>query len=259
MSAIEHSFVEVDGCRTSLWRGGEGPPLLYLHGAQGVAAPMPFMHELASRFEVLAPEHPGFGRSDVPGWFDTIHDLAYFYLDFLAKLGLRDVYVVGQALGGWIAAEVAVRDTSRISRLVLAGAPGLHAPDCPTLDVFSIDDASLAEYLFHDPKLQQGAKAKALEMRSSPVAQKNRASLERVAKAAAFHDPDLHKWLHRIDVPTLLLWGAQDRAVPPGQGNLYRALIPGARLQLLQQCGHLPHVERAAEYVAALHAFCGTE
>ncbi|TFZ02560.1 alpha/beta hydrolase [Ramlibacter henchirensis] len=253
--ALSHSFVTVDGCRTSLWRGGEGPPLLFLHGAQGVPAPLPFMNELAKRFEVLAPEHPGFGLTDVPPWLDNIHDVAYFYLDFLRALDLRGVYVVGQALGGWIAAEVAVRDTSRIARLALAGATGLHVPHAPTLDVFSVDDTQMADYLFHDPKLAAAARQRAAEAHASPIAKKNRQSLERLARATAFTDPHLHKWLHRIDVPVLLLWGEQDRPVPVAQGRVWESLIPGARLQLLRECGHLPHVEKSAEYVAALQAF----
>lgn len=256
-AAFNHSFVTVDGCRTSLWRGGEGRPLLFLHGSQGVPAPLPFMEALAARFQVLAPEHPGFGQSDVPPWLDDIHDLAYFYLDFMRTLGLREVYVVGQALGGWIAAELAVRDCSRLARLALAGATGLHAPEAPTLDVFSMDDTELAGHLFHDPRLAEGARRRAADSAQNPLTQKNRASLERIARACRFTDPHLHKWLHRIDVPTLVLWGEQDRAVPLAQGQLYERLILGARLQVLHDCGHLPHVEQTIGYVAALEAFAG--
>ena len=252
---LSHGFVTVAGCRTSLWRGGAGPPLLFLHGSQGVPAPLPFMHALAGRFEVLAPEHPGFGRSAVPAWLDDIHDLAYFYLDFLRALDLKDVYLVGQALGGWIAAELAVRDCARLARLALVGATGLQVPQAPTLDVFALDDAQLADYLFHDPRLAAGARQRAAELAGNPVALQNRASLERLARGCAFSDPQLPKWLHRIDVPTLLLWGAQDRAVPPAHGRAYAERIPGARLQLLPACGHLPHVEQAAAYVAALQDF----
>src|SRR5258705_8920315 len=92
--AFSQRFIEVDGCRISLRRGGSGEPLLYLHGASGVPAVLPFMEKLAQRFDVLLPEHPGFGASDEPEWLENILDLAYFYLDVLARLQLRRVHLV---------------------------------------------------------------------------------------------------------------------------------------------------------------------
>lgn len=108
-------------------RGGEGAPLVVLHGASG-AMWLPFMDKLMRRFDVIAPEHPGFGESDTPDWLDTIHDIAYFYLDFLAELKLDGVHLVGPSLGGWIAAELAVRSTARLASLTLADAAGLYVP-----------------------------------------------------------------------------------------------------------------------------------
>ena len=102
MSFIE-SFVQIDGCRTRLLRGGQGTPLLYLHGANGVAGIQPFMLKLAERFDVWIPEHPGFGQSDEPEWLENIHDLAYFYLDFMREHQLTGAHVLGSSLGGWLA------------------------------------------------------------------------------------------------------------------------------------------------------------
>ncbi|HEX5766743.1 MAG TPA: alpha/beta hydrolase, partial [Burkholderiales bacterium] len=106
-------YAEVDGCKTRLRRGGTGAPLLFLHGANGAPVVMPFMEKLAQRFDVLVPEHPGYGKSDEPEWLENIHDLAYFYLDFLKALSLSNVTLVGTSMGGWIAMEMAVRDTAR--------------------------------------------------------------------------------------------------------------------------------------------------
>src|SRR5882762_11836350 len=108
------TFETVNGCKIRIMRGGQGAPLLYLHGALGVSAWMPFMEGLSRRFDVIVPDHPGFGASDTPDWLDTIHDLAYFYLDVLADLDLDRVHLVGVSLGGWIAAELAVRNTRRL-------------------------------------------------------------------------------------------------------------------------------------------------
>src|SRR5262245_6575109 len=115
MAAHSTSTVAVNGCNIALMRGGSGPPLLILHGASGAGAWLSFMVALAEKFDVIVPEHPGFGASDTPDWLDTIHDLAYFYLDVLDQLGLDDVHLVGVSLGGWLAAEIAVRHNSRLA------------------------------------------------------------------------------------------------------------------------------------------------
>src|SRR5437867_12672494 len=104
---------DVDGCKLNLRRGGPGEPLLYLHEAGGAPAVLPFMEKLAERFDVLVPEHPGFGASDEPEWLENMHDLAYFYLDVLKRIELRGVHLVGVARGGWLAVEVAVGGGSR--------------------------------------------------------------------------------------------------------------------------------------------------
>jgi pimeloyl-ACP methyl ester carboxylesterase len=134
--SFRQSFVEVDGCRTHLRRGGSGAPLLFLHGASGAPAILPFMEKLAQRFEVLVPEHPGYGLTDEPEWLDNIHDLGYFYLDFLKRLDLENVTLVGSSLGGWIGLEMAVRDTSRLRALVLVSPAGLRAPGVQPADTF---------------------------------------------------------------------------------------------------------------------------
>src|ERR1700680_3300257 len=118
------SVLAVRGCRIRLMRGGAGSPLVVLHGESG-ANVLPFMQQLAQKFDVIAPEHPGFGESDTPDWLDNVHDLAYFYLDLVAQLKLTGVHLVGLSLGGWIAAELAVRNTQRLASLTLSGAAGL--------------------------------------------------------------------------------------------------------------------------------------
>ena len=255
MSRVIHSTVMVSGCSTSLWRGGVGEPLLFLHGSQGIPAPLPFMERLAEHYDLIAPEHPGFGRSEAPSWLENIHDLAYFYLDFMEALGLEDVNVLGQAIGGWIAAETAVRSTARIRKLVLVGAPGLKAPFPEKHDIFELSDADLAGLLFYDRRLAAAARERVQSAGLDPIAEKNRRALVLLAKEPRFHDPHLHKWLHRIRIPTLILWGAEDQAVSPAIGERYGELIPGARFEFLSDCGHLPHVEKPDEYVRLIQAF----
>jgi len=115
----------VEGTEVSVMRGGSGPPLLFLHGGDAFTEWQPFMAELATRFEVIVPDHPGFGRSETPPWLDSIGDLAHFYRAFIEALALRDVILAGHDLGGWIACELALRDARELRSLVLVDAAGL--------------------------------------------------------------------------------------------------------------------------------------
>src|SRR5262252_8130787 len=126
MSDHSISTLSIRDCRIRLMRGGACNPLLMLHGAGGAGTWLPFMSRLATQFDVIVPEHPGFGESDTPAWLDTIADLANFYLDFLETLDLRGVHLAGSSLGGWIAAELAVRNASRLASLTLIGSAGIH-------------------------------------------------------------------------------------------------------------------------------------
>lgn len=244
---FKQSFVEVDGCRTHLRRGGSGEPLLFLHGASGAPAILPFMEELAQRFEVLVPEHPGYGLSDEPGWLDNIHDVAYFYLDFLEHLNLNQVMLVGNSLGGWIAMEMAVRDTSRIKALVLVSPAGISAPGVRPADTFLMSPEDLAGHLFHDPRLAEARLAEPVTPEAIDIALKNRHSTARLAWEPRFHDPHLPKWLHRIDIPVQIIWGEQDRILPVAFLETFKKLLPRAAIAVIRNAGHLPHVEKPQE------------
>ena len=244
--SFSDSFVEVDGCRTHLRRGGKGEPLLFLHGASGAPAIMPFMEKLAQRFEVLVPEHPGWGLSAEPDWLENIHDVAYFYLDFLEQLDLRNVTLVGSSMGGWIAMELAVRDTARLKSLVLVSPAGIAAPGVQPADIFLMPPEELVRNLFVDEKLVQARLAAPEDV---DISLKNRHTTARLAWEPRLHDPFLPKWLHRIDVPVKIIWGKQDRILPVEFVAEYRRLLPAAEIQILESCGHLPHAEKVDEFV----------
>ena len=246
--SFRQSFVEVDGCRTHLRRGGSGAPLLFLHGASGAPAILPFMEKLAQRFEVLVPEHPGYGLTDEPEWLDNIHDLGYFYLDFLKRLDLENVTLVGSSLGGWIALEMAVRDTSRLRALVLVSPAGLRAPGVQPADTFLMSPEELARQLFHDPKFAQARLAEPVTPESVEISLKNRHATARLAWEPRLHDPHLAKWLHRIAVPVQLVWGEADRILPLAFATELKRLLPRAELQVIKDAGHLPHIEKSEEF-----------
>ncbi len=245
-------FVELDGCRVHLRRGGAGNPLLFLHGASGAPVVMPFMEKLAERFDVLVPEHPGYGQSDEPAWLENIHDMAYFYLDFLKQLGLKDVTLVGSSMGGWIAMEMAVRDTSRLSSLVLVSPAGIAAPGVKAADIFLMSPEDVVKGLFFDQKFAAARLAIPETPESIDIGLKNRHTTARLAWEPRLHDPFLPKWLHRIEVPVKIIWGREDRILPSGFVDFYRKLLPKAEIEIFESCGHLPHVEQPAKFVAAV-------
>ncbi len=245
---FKQSFVEIDGCRTHLRRGGSGEPLLFLHGASGAPVIMPFMEKLAERFDVLVPEHPGYGQSDEPDWLDNIHDVAYFYLDFLKRLELDNVTLVGSSMGGWMAMEMAVRDTSRLKSLVLVSPAGISAPGVQPADIFLMPQEELVRRLFHDPKLAEARLAEPVTPESIDVGLKNRHTTARLAWEPRLHDPHLPKWLHRIDVPVQIIWGEQDRLLPIEFLETYKKLLPQAQVAVVKNAGHLPHAEKAREF-----------
>ena len=136
MSDAKESTATVAGCKIDVMRGGKGDPLLFLHGAGGVGIWLPFFEKLSEHFDVIVPEHPGFGRSDTPEWLDHVSDLANFYLEFIDKLGLKGIHLVGNSLGGWIAADLAVRNTTPLRTLTLLAPAGIHVPGVPPGDIF---------------------------------------------------------------------------------------------------------------------------
>jgi pimeloyl-ACP methyl ester carboxylesterase len=252
-------MINVAGCRIRLMRGGNGAPLLFLHGGGGVGIWLPSMARLAKRFDVIAPEHPGFGASDTPPWLDTVADLANFYLEFLDHFDLRGVHIVGSSLGGWIAAELAVRNASRLASLTLIGSAGIHVDGVPQVDTFLSNEEQRVRDLFYDADLAEAVIASGERPEMQDAALKNRTITARLSWQPRAHDPNLRKWLHRIRLPTLLIWGAEDRLFPPAYAEAFRGLIPGANVVVLPQCGHLPQVEQGDAFAEALESFLGAK
>lgn len=252
---LSERYIEVDGCKTSLRRGGSGEPLLYLHGAAGAGTVLPFMAKLAERFDMLVPEHPGFGLSDEPEWLENIHDLAYFYLDVLRALDLRDAHVVGSSIGGWLALEMAVRDTSRIESLVLVGPSGITAPGVQPGDIFLWSPEELVRNLFFDQAIAEQRLAEPVTPEQLDISLKNRHTVARLAWEPRLHDPFLRKWLHRVDVPVKIIWGADDRILPVAYAHEFKKLMPRADVEVIPRCGHLPQVEQADAFCDIVFRF----
>lgn len=242
-------------CRITLRRAGSGEALLYLHGAGGGSVWTPFFDLLAQDFDVLVPEHPGFGASDMPDWFDNIHDLAYFYAQFLREQKLDKVHLVGHSIGGWLAMEMAVRDPGRFASLTLVSSAGIHVKGAPKADIFlwSYEEA-MANAIF-DPKIREMVLSRPRTPDDIDAQLKNSFATARIGWQPRLYDPHLAKWLHLIDVPTHVFWGAEDKVIPPAYADALASLIPGAGRTILPGCGHLPQLEKGALLAKGIKEF----
>jgi pimeloyl-ACP methyl ester carboxylesterase len=249
------TYETISGCKVRIMRGGRGDPLLFLHGARGASTWLPFMEKLSERYDVIVPEHPGFGGSDSLDWLDNIGDLAYFYLDFIAALKLPALHLAGVSLGGWVAAEIAVRNCSALKTLSLICAAGIHVKGVAKGDIFMWSREEFIRNIFHDPKFAEAMLAQPPSDNELMIEMKNRLATAKLGWQPRLYNPDLSKWLHRIAVPTLIVWGDDDKVFPLPYGEAYRDFIPGARLEVLKSAGHTLQIEKADELAALLTSF----
>jgi pimeloyl-ACP methyl ester carboxylesterase len=260
VTAPENGRADINGIAIELTGRGKGRPLVFLHPGHPSGRLDPksqILGMLAEKAHVLAPTHPGFGSTPAPPELTTIDDLAYLYLDLMDKLDLKDVILVGVSLGGWIAAEIAVKSTARIRALVLANAVGIKpgARDHRDIaDIYAVTDKQLAELVYADPQ-RMAPNPKTLPESDLVFMARSRESTGRYAWTPYMHDPKLKGRLHRVNVPTLVLWGMADRVTPPDYGRAYAAAIPRARFAAIEGAGHFPHLEQPAAFAREIAGF----
>jgi pimeloyl-ACP methyl ester carboxylesterase len=222
---------------------GDGRPFLLLHGGAGPRSVAGFADVLAAAepARVLTPVHPGFDGTPRPAGLHTIAGLAAVYTGLLDQLDLTDVTVVGNSIGGWIAAEIALRRSPRISSVVLVDAAGLDIPEQPIADFFSLTMDQVAELSYYRPDKFR------IDVDAMPDAAKAAMAANRQTLAAyagsGMSDSALLERLRHVTTPTLVVWGAADRVVPLAHGEAYASAIPGARLEVIDDAGHLPQLE----------------
>lgn len=252
MSQPSEQILTLDGCDLLLRRAGSGAPLLFLHGAIGFPGWLPFFDKLSDRFAVLAPDHPSFGRSSTPEWLETVGDLAYFYLDLIDALCPEGAHIVGHSMGGWIASEVAVRSTARVKSLTLIDAAGIRIKGKPIADILVMDREETVRLAFADPKMVADQLATSLTPEMQETLAKNRIAAARLAWQPRFFNPQLAKWLHRIRVPTRIIWGDRDGIIPPDYAAEFERLIQGAQVTMVPGTAHAPHVEQPDAVLAVM-------
>ncbi|MDQ8729335.1 alpha/beta hydrolase [Bradyrhizobium sp. LHD-71] len=253
--------IAVAGAKIKVLEGGQGPDLLFLHGAEGPDTySSVYLEELAKNFRVIAPWHPGFGHSERPKSFTKVDDLAYFYLDLADHYGLKDAVLAGASFGGWIALETAVRSAARFSQLVLSAPFGFKAGGRETRDIFDlylVGPAEWPEYFLADKSLLPDYPKRSADELMGIA--RSREAMTLYGWQPYMHNPVLGRWLHRIKLPTLFVWGDKDRMVSPDYGRAYAARIPGSRFELITGAGHLAHVEQPAKFRDLVLDFVGNK
>jgi pimeloyl-ACP methyl ester carboxylesterase len=237
----------------------EGSAVVLLHGGAGPRSLAPLAAALAAHAYVITPVHPGFDGTPRPDWCDSIADLAVAYLDLLDVLDLRRVVVIGNSAGGWITAEMALRDTrGRLAGIVLIDAAGIDAPEAGRIvNPASVSPARLGELAFRDPALRPDPAALTAEQRA--VLAVNAQTLALYGGPHFSHDPKLRRRLGHVAVPVLVIWGEDDGVAPLAYGLAYAASFPEAAFVAIGEAGHLPQIEQTGEVVAAISEFTGSQ
>jgi pimeloyl-ACP methyl ester carboxylesterase len=251
----ERELIEVRGVKLMMRDLGAGPRILYLHGFDGAQAASALTGRLAQEFRVLIPDHAGMGETDTPPWLETIHDMAYFYLDLLDTLDLDDLHLVGFDLGGWIALEIAIRSTERLRSLTLIGSAGIHVNGVPKGDLFMRSPDVVLRSLFADPAKADAILSRKPTREEEDTLIKNRFTIARVGWHPPLTDPHLAKWLHRIQLPVHIIWGDTDRLFPLDYAREFERSISGSRVTVLPQCGHAAHIEKPEALASAISTF----
>jgi pimeloyl-ACP methyl ester carboxylesterase len=257
---LREETVAVGGVDVHTWIGGQGDPLLVLHGAGGNRGFTRWMRAVAERYTLYAPTHPGFGRSGDAEWMDGIDDLARFYLWFMDAAGLRRPHLLGHSVGGWTAAEMATMSPGSIDRLILVAPVGLKPESGEILDVFFYSPQQVREMTVHDPKTipewneLYGTPPTPAELE---IVERNREMTARLTWKPYMHNPRLPHFLPRVTNPTLIVWGREDQVVPVTCAEQYRRLLPKSTVHVFDTCGHLPPIEQPDVFARLVLEFLG--
>ena len=240
--------------------GGDGPPLVYLHPAAGLAWD-PFLDELAEHYTVYAPEFPGTTPGDPYAIHrvDDLWDTVLIYEQTLRGLGLAGVPVIGQSFGGMLTAELAAAYPELFSKIVLLDPIGLWRDDAPVANWIAAAPPALPGMLFADPSSEAAQAMLAMPEDPDALASAQAAMVWNLGATGKLcwpiPDRGLHKRLHRITAPTLIVWGEQDALVPAVYAEEFRSRIRDSRVEIIPKSGHIPQVEQMETTYTAVSAF----
>ena len=246
--------LELAGKKVRVLYGGDGAPLVVLHHSTGNPGWLPFYERLAERFTVYVPDMPGYGQSERPDWARDPRDLAILIARLLDRLGLEQVTLVGLGFGGYVAAELATMEPSRITSLVLVGAAGLQPDEGEILDQMMVDFDDYVKAGFRDDDSYTRALGENAREEFKQLWDFSREMTARLTWKPYMFNRRLTPLLSEVNVPTLLIWGADDKIVPPVCAQQYARALPNARIETVAGAGHLVELEepdRVAQFIVS--------
>jgi pimeloyl-ACP methyl ester carboxylesterase len=254
---LQRQTIAIAGVELELFEQGDGPSILFLHNAQGFVPAHPYVQLLSAHHRLIAPSHPGFGRSSLPDWIDAPDDIAYIYLELMDRLRLQQIDLIGCSIGGWIAAELATKSPGSVSRMVLVGPEGVKTGPVDKLDIpdiFAMPQDAVERLLFHNPERMRIDPSRLTDEQLA-IAVRNRETLALLAWEPYMHNPKLRHRLHRVTAPTLFLRGESDGLVSAEYLMAYARLLPDARTDTIAAAGHAPQVEQPEAFARTVLAF----
>ncbi len=250
-------MLNIGGISIEIHEFGQGEPLLYLHGGYGLLYDRPFLERLSARRRVIAPSHPGFGRSALPDWLDSVDDISHIHLELLHKLGIDRFDCLGASLGGWIAADLATKIPERINSLALVAPMGVKIGSQEQLDIPDIFVARpefVERMTFLDPRKARLDYASMTDEELGRIA-RDRETHTLLVWEPYMHSAKLRHRLNRLRMPTLFLRGAQDGIVGAEYLAAFAALAPDADVETIPDAGHLPQFEQMAATASLVETF----
>ncbi|MDQ0218643.1 alpha/beta hydrolase [Peribacillus cavernae] len=253
-------YYTVKDTKIRLLKGGSGAPLLFLHGANGAGDWLPILKTLSQDYTVYYPDHPGYGESDTHPKIDSVQDLAFFYLDVMDHLDIDKAVVMGSSLGGWLAVEMALIAPEKIDKLILIDAAGIRIENVKIPDIFVMSPQQVYNILFHSEEAKNDYASKNI---NSPdlenIVLRNRIATSHLAWNPYFHNPKILDRIHRLKMPILVVWGAEDKFFPVAYGERYHELISHSALQIIKDAGHFPHIEQPEQFWNSIKYFLAEE
>ena len=254
---MKREMIPIAGIEIEVHEAGSGEPILFLHSGQGFMPDHAYVGLLAEKRQMIAPSHPGFGRSGLPAWLGTVDDIAHIHLELMDQLGIAKADVIGASIGGWIAAEMATKAPARFKKLVLVSPVGVKVGPTDKLDIpdiFAMPLDRVSKLLFHNP---DNAKVDVAKMSDEEltIMVRNRETMALLCWEPWMHNPKLTHRLHRITAPTLFLRGASDGLVSADYLAAYAKLIPNAKIETVPDAGHALPVEQPKAFASRVLSF----
>ncbi|MGE3247895.1 MAG: alpha/beta fold hydrolase [Beijerinckiaceae bacterium] len=256
---MERTTLTVAGCEIEIHQAGEGAPLLFLHPGGGFKPDDPYVALLAKGRKLICPSHPGFGRSALPDWIDSVDDIAHIYLELMDRLGLQKADIVGCSIGGWITAEMATKAPERFGKIVFVAPVGIKTGPADTLDIpdiFVMAPPDVSKLMFHDPAKFTPDFSK-MSDEALQIMVRNREALALFVWEPYMHNPKLKHRLQRIASPTLFLRGGSDGLVSKKYLEAYAGLVAGSMIETIPEAGHALSVEQPQAFADKINAFLG--